>query len=50
LAYPWAAVVGQGDRVLIIDSGNNRVQVIAGLARGTWQTGSGPRPGEAPDR
>jgi hypothetical protein len=28
--------VGAEDRVLIVDSGNNRVQVIAGLPDGTW--------------
>jgi len=37
LAYPWAVIAGRDDRVFVIDSGNNRVQVIAGGARATWR-------------
>ena len=36
LAFPWAVEVDESDRVFVLDSGNNRVLVIAGLAEGTW--------------
>jgi hypothetical protein len=36
LAYPWALAVGDHDRIFVVDSGNNRVQVIAGTSGATW--------------
>jgi DNA-binding beta-propeller fold protein YncE len=29
LAYPWTVVTGPQDRLFVLDSGNNRVQVLA---------------------
>ena len=36
LAYPWEVVADPEGRVYVIDSGNNRVQVLAGTTAGTW--------------
>jgi DNA-binding beta-propeller fold protein YncE len=37
LAYPWAVAVAPGDRLLVIDSGNNRVQVVDASSAGVWR-------------
>jgi hypothetical protein len=31
-------VVGANDQIFVLDSGNNRVQVVEGQARGVWKT------------
>jgi len=37
LAYPWAVVAAPGDRLFVVDSGNNRIQVVSALASGVWR-------------
>jgi DNA-binding beta-propeller fold protein YncE len=37
LAYPWAVEVGPNGQMYVLDSGNNRVQIVDPTAANTWQ-------------